>query len=242
MTAHNAYTLITRELTQLRDPHKAAFLKRFFKTGRGDYAEGDKFLGITVPDQRVVARAYRHLDRSSLDRLLQHPIHEYRLTALVILVYQFRHGDETTKTDIFNYYLSRTAHINNWDLVDLSARDIVGEYVHIHPNKKKILYRLVRSSCIWERRIAIVSTWALIKNHHFDDTLTLSTMLLTDTHDLIHKAVGWMLREVGKRDTQVLFTFLDTYAARMPRTALRYAIEHFSPSRRKHYMQIPRRA
>lgn len=237
-----SYSKIVHTLKKLGNPEKAVFLRRFFKTAKGQYAEGDQFLGITVPVQRTVAKKYSNLDRDSLNLLLANGIHEYRLTALVILVDQFKHGDARTKKDIFTYYLSKTKRINNWDLVDLSARDIIGEYIVQHPTEAKVLYRLVKSKNIWERRIAIISTWALIRKNQFEHTLALSTILLKDTHDLMHKAVGWMLREVGKRDRQILVEFLNSHAHEMPRTALRYSIEHFSQKERTHYMNMRSRA
>ncbi len=231
-----SYSRIVHELQKLGNPKKAVFLKRFFKTGKGQYAEGDQFLGITVPLQRAVAKKYSNLDRNSLNLLIANGIHEYRLTALIILVDQFKHGDDKTKKDIFRFYLSKTRRINNWDLVDLSARDIVGEYLLTHPEEILILYRLVKSKNIWERRIAIVSTWAFIRKDQFEHTLKLAQLLLKDTHDLIHKALGWMLRELGKRDRNTLIGFLDLHAAHLPRTALRYALEHLSPEKRAYYM------
>lgn len=231
-----SYKQITTTLNKVADPEKAVLLQRFFKTGKGQYAEGDKFIGITVPVQRKIAALFKNLDHTSIDRLLNHPIHEYRLTALIILMYQFKHGDPAVQKKIYHYYLSQTKNINNWDLIDLSAKEIVGEYLFLHPKLKPILYRLVKSKKLWEKRIALIATFAFIRQNYFEDTLKLSEILLTDTHDLIHKAIGWVLREVGKHDQAVLRDFLDQHAHTMPRTALRYSIEHFSPQERRKYM------
>ncbi len=234
----NNYRAITRALNAKSNPGKAIFLKRFFKTGKGEYGHGDRFIGVTVPEQRAIAKNYLDLELTTLDRLLDSSIHEYRLTALLILTYQFKKGSDTTRRNIYRHYLTKTDRINNWDLVDASARDIVGEYLLLHPEKKKILHTLVRSHNLWERRIAIVATFACIRAGQFDDTLKLSKLLMTDTHDLIHKAVGWMLREVGKRNKQTLLGFLDAYAGVMPRTALRYALEHCTPEEKSYYMKF----
>ncbi len=232
------YKRIEKALQKAGNREKAVFLKRFFKTEKGQYGHGDEFIGVTVPVQRSIARMYIDTPEDDLTFLLASKIHEYRLTALIILVYQFNRGNPLTRKKIYTYYLSKTKRINNWDLVDASARDIVGEYLLDHPIEKTILYKLAQSENLWERRIAIVATWAFIRKNQFADTLKLSRMLLTDTHDLIHKAVGWMLREVGKRDRGTLVEFLHSHAPQMPRTALRYAIEHFPKKERTHYMHM----
>ncbi len=237
-TEHISYKRIEKALQKAGNKEKAVFLKRFFKTEKGQYGYGDEFIGVTVPVQRSIARMYIDTPEPDLTFLLASKIHEYRLTALIILVYQFNRGNPLTRKKIYSYYLSKTKRINNWDLVDASARDIVGEYLLDHPIEKKILHKLVKSENLWERRIAIVATWAFIRKNQYEDTLRLSRLLLTDTHDLIHKAVGWMLREVGKRDRESLVLFLNAHAHEMPRTALRYALEHFTKKDRIRYMNM----
>lgn len=237
-----SYTAITRALRAAGNETKVVILKRFFKTGKGEYGYGDRFIGVTVPEQRAIARQYRTLDERSLTRLLTSPIHEYRLTALIILVDQFARGESDTKTHLYQYYLSHTTHINNWDLVDTSAHHIVGEYTLLHPSKRQTRYELARSPHLWEQRIAIVSTLADIRAGHYDDTLKISKMLLAHPHDLIHKAVGWMLREVGKRDRKILLNFLTIHATHMPRTALRYALEHCTDEEKHYFMRLTPRS
>lgn len=226
------------ELQQLGTPEKAAHLSRFFKTGPGEYGEGDCFLGLPVPLTRSVAKS--HLDASfdDLQLLLNSPWHEARLCALLILAERFKRKKttDTERAAIYAFYLRNTKRCNNWDLVDLSCPTIVGGYLLTHPDRE-ILYRLAESDCLWEQRIAIVSTQAFIRQHQFDDTIRLAKQLMTHTHDLMHKAVGWMLREIGKRDRSTLTAFLEEYAPRLPRTALRYAIEHYSEEERKRYMK-----
>jgi len=222
-------------MTALADPQRAEHHLRFFKTGPGEYGHGDRFLGLTVPQIRTVARQHRALPLPELSRLLDSEWHEERLLALMIAVHQFRRGDTATRKAIHHFYLKKTDRINNWDLVDLSARDIVGGY--LLDRSRSPLARLARSRSVWERRIAIIATYAFIQRGEFDDTLRIAEALLGDGHDLIHKAVGWMLREVGKRDVAVLRAFLDEHAPQMPRTALRYAIERFPASLRRRYLR-----
>ncbi|MBN1268050.1 MAG: DNA alkylation repair protein [Kiritimatiellae bacterium] len=224
-----------RALRRLGSPKKAAFLQTFFKTGPGEYGAGDIFLGVTVPDARKLAREHLDLPLPSLLRLLRSPVHEERLVALLILVERFRKGDEAERKRIYDLYLGNTHYINNWDLVDLSVEYIVGPW--LFSRSRKPLYRLARSRSLWERRIAIVATYDFIRQGQFDDTLCIARILLNDAEDLIHKATGWMLREVGKRDRAVLERFLDREAARMPRTALRYALERFPVRLKRKYMR-----
>ncbi|MGI9515580.1 MAG: DNA alkylation repair protein [Pirellulaceae bacterium] len=231
---------VRRELKTRINPEKAAFYPRFFKAGPGEYAEGDKFLGVVVPDQRKVARQFPDLPRNQVDKLLDDPYHECRLTGLLILVHQFeRTESEAARKEIVDYYLSRTDAINNWDLVDASAHKILGVYLSDKANRK-ILDRLSRSRDLWEQRIAVIATLPLIKQGEFDDTLRLCERLIDHPHDLIHKATGWMLREVGKENNKVLDAFLDQYAAEMPRTMLRYSIEKMPESKRKKYLAAGR--
>ncbi len=222
---------VIKDLQKISNPEKAKILQRFFKTGKGQYGEGDIFLGITVPEQRRIAKKYKALDLNEIQKLLLSKIHEHRLTAILILTYQFLESKEK----ITKFYLKNTKYINNWDLVDLSADKILGEYL-IDKNKD-ILYKLAKSKNLWEKRISIIATFNFIKNNKFEDALRISEILLNDKHDLIHKAVGWMLREIGKRDLQTEEGFLKKYHKQMPRTMLRYAIERFPDKKRKFYMK-----
>ncbi len=224
---------LKKETLSKANPEKARILKTFFKTGKGEYGEGDSFLGITVPESRKIAIKYSHLSLSDINELLESKIHEERLVALLILVNNYKSSQE--KENIFNFYLKNTKYINNWDLVDLSADKIVGD--HLINKDKSILYNLAKSNNIWERRISIISTFHFIKNNQFDDTLKISKILLNDTHDLIHKAVGWMLREIGKRVQEVEEHFLKQHYKLMPRTMLRYAIEKFPEEKRNAYLK-----
>lgn len=226
---------LKNEITQLTDKERGAFLQRFFKTGKGDYAEGDIFAGLSVPQSRLLAKKYKDLSLADVKKLLTSPIHEERLIALFILVIQFANGTEEEKKVIYELYLSHTAYINNWDLVDSSADKIVGEY--LLDKEMRILKKLAKSNSLWERRIAIIATYAYIKQGKCDETFQIAEILMHDKHDLIHKAVGWMLREVGKRCAEnVLETFLKKQYLTMPRTMLRYAIERFSEEKRKAYL------
>ncbi|MDD5165414.1 MAG: DNA alkylation repair protein [Candidatus Pacebacteria bacterium] len=229
---------VEKELRKLGKPAKAKVLSGFFKTGKGEYGEGDKFLGVTVPIQRNVAKKYSELDLNEIAKLIQNPVHECRLTGLEILVMQYEKakkcGNITLQEKIIAFYLKNTKYINNWDLVDATAPYMLGDW--LLNNDRDILYMFVKSKKLWERRISIISTYAFIRAGDFKDTIKISELLLKDSHDLMHKAVGWMLREVGKRDELVLMRFLNTHAHMMPRTALRYAIEKFPESRRKAYL------
>ena len=225
---------IKKDLLQLSNPKKAIKLSGFFKTGTGQYGEGDVFLGIPVPEQRKIAKKYIDLHLNDLEQLLRSKIHEHRLTALVILVTKYQKADVSGKNDIFRFYLKNTENINNWDLVDLSAPKIVGDY--LLNNDRTILFKLAKSNNLWERRIAILSTFSFIRNNDFEDSLRISKLLLQDEHDLIHKAVGWMLREIGKRDQDLEEQFLNENCIQMPRTMLRYAIEKFDENKRKFYL------
>lgn len=223
---------LKKDLFRLRNPEKARALQRFFKTGKGEYGEGDIFLGIVVPEQRVVAKKYPDLSLNDLQELLNSKIHEYRLTALFILVAKYKKTEN--KKEIVDFYLKNTRNINNWDLVDLSAPKILGEY--LIDRDRKILYKLARSKNLWERRISILATFIFIKDGDFSDSLKTAEILIKDDHDLIHKAVGWMLREVGKRDLKTEEIFLKKYYKRMPRVMLRYAIEKFPDSKRRRFL------
>jgi len=213
----------------------AVKLQHFFKTGPGEYGEGDQFLGVRVPAIRQVAKKNKNLSLSDTQTLLQSAIHEERLLALIILTYKFRNGDPNQQIEIYKTYLNNTGHINNWDLVDVSAEHIVGAY--LYHRSCKSLYKLAKSESLWERRIAIMSTFHFIKNDEFEETIRIAERLVTDTEDLIHKAVGWMLREVGKRDRNKEEIFLKKHYQCMPRTMLRYAIEKFPENIRQQYLK-----
>lgn len=229
------FSQLQKDLEKLANPQKAKVLARFFKTGKGEYGEGDQFLGVIVPKQRqLVEKYYQDLSLADLQKLLQTKIHEYRLTALLILVKQYKKAQGEEKKKIFAFYLKNTKNINNWDLIDLTAPQIVGE--SLAETGREVLYQLAKSDDLWERRIAIMSTFAFIRNNDFADTLKIAEILLTDKHDLIHKAVGWMLREIGKRDQKREELFLKKHSKMMPRTMLRYAIEKFSQKKRESYL------
>jgi len=226
---------IQKELYDLADKTIAEHSQRFFKTGKGEYGEGDVFLGVRVPILRKLARKYREISIPDAVRLLHSSYHEERLLALFILVGHFKKAGDEEKERIFRLYLANTEFINNWDLVDSSAEHVVGAF--LLERDKGPIYKLVRSKDLWERRIAIISTFHFIRNNKFVDTLKIANILLQDKEDLIHKAVGWMLRETGKRNREVEENFLKKHYKNMPRTMLRYAIEKFPESQRKKYLK-----
>lgn len=217
------------------DPAKKDFLPRFFKTGPGQYGEGDIFLGVTVPQTRLIVKKYRTLPLPEAEKLLHSPLHECRLAALLIMVTQYQKADEATRKKIVDLYLRNTAYVNNWDLVDSSAPYILGAW--LDGKDASILDTLAASGDLWEERIAIVATQYFIRKGDFSHTLRIAEQLINHKHDLIHKAVGWMLREVGKKDVSVLESFLKKHSQTMPRTALRYAIEKFDEPQRKAYLR-----
>ena len=225
---------IKEEISKKANKQKAAILSRFFKTGKGEYGEGDIFLGIKVPEQREIARKFKEIPMSEVKELIDSKIHEYRMIALLVIIEKYIRADEKEKEKIFSFYLKNTSNINNWDLVDLSAPQIVGGF--LLERDRQILYYLAVSKKLWERRIAIVSTFAFIKRGEIKDTFKIAELLLADSHDLIHKAVGWMLREAGKRDKKSEAAFLEKYAVKMPRTMLRYAIEKFPEEERVYFL------
>ena len=228
---------IKKDLRESANQEKAKGLARFFKTGKGEYAEGDKFLGVMVPQQREVVKKYwQEITMAGIKELIKSKFHEERLTGLLILVKKFQKGDQNLKKQIFDFYLANMRYINNWDLVDLTAPNIFGEY--LIDKDKAILYKLAKSKILWERRIAILATFAFIKRGESQVALEIAEILVNDAHDLIQKAVGWMLREIGKRcSQQTEEEFLQKHAATMPRTMLRYAIEHFEESKRRYYLK-----
>lgn len=227
---------IHSDILKQADAKRATLLQRYFKTGKGEYAEGDIFVGLTVPQVRLLSKKYKNISLRHTEKLLKSKIHEERLLALQILSIQFKKSDEKNRRSIYNFYLSHTHYINNWDLVDLSARDIVGAY--LFDKDRSILQQLARSSNMWERRIAIISTMYFINNGQAEDSLIIAKLLLSDTQDLIHKAVGWTLREIGKRCAiEQEEDFLKRHYKNIPRTTLRYAIERFSEQKRKQYLR-----
>ena len=219
----------------LSDKEVAETMQWFFKTGKGDYGEGDIFIGLKVPIQRKLASEFKDLSPDDIEKLLSSTIHEERLISLFILINKYQKADEKGKKVIFNFYLKNRKGINNWDLVDISAPKIVGRY--LLEKDKCILFKFAVSKNLWERRIAILSTQEFIKNNNYKPTLQLAKMLIKDKQDLIHKAVGWMLREVGKKNITLEENFLRVYYKEMPRTMLRYAIEKFPETKRKKYLQ-----
>jgi len=233
---------LEKELNAARDPKQAKLLQRFFKTGPGEYGHGDIFLGIMVPIQRKIVGKYVDLSFPEIQRLLNSKVHEHRFCALVILVSKYKKANDAEKKKIFDFYIKNSKKINNWDLVDTSAPQIVGEYLlNRDPStplrtSKKILYKFAKSKDLWQRRIAVLGTFTFIREREYGDSLKIAAILLKDKHDLIHKAVGWMLREIGKRNKQIEIKFLEKYAGKMPRVMLRYAIEKFSKKERVYFL------
>lgn len=228
-------TQLKNDLHKFADTEKAIFLQRFFKTGKGEYAEGDILIGVTVPQSRAIAKKYFNISLTDNIKLIRSKIHEERLVALFILCDKFNKGNEDEKKKIYKLYLDNTKFINNWDLVDSSAYKIVGEY--LLNRDRSILYKLVKSKLLWDRRIAVISTLAFIKKGQLIDTFLLSELLLNDKEDLMHKACGWMMREAGKFDITLVEEFIIKNYNKMPRTMLRYAIEKFPEAKRKSFLQ-----
>jgi len=227
---------LEKKLSDAKNPKKAKLLQRFFKTAPGEYGHGDIFLGITVPTQRKICKKYIEISFPEIQKLLDNKIHEYRFCALAILVSKYKKASDLEKQKIFNFYIKNSKKINNWDLIDVSAPKIVGEY--LLNRDKKILYKFAKSKNLWQKRISILSTFWFIRENKFEDSLKISKILLKDKHDLIHKAVGWMLREIGKRNKQAEIKFLEKHAHKMPRVMLRYAIEKFSKKERDYYLNL----
>lgn len=226
---------ITQELQSLSNAEKREIFPKFFKAGKGQYGEGDRFLGVTVPNIRTIAKRHKEISLEEIRELLESEWHEVRLCALIIMVETSKKKDETLRQKLFDLYLSQTNHINNWDLVDLSCHHIVGEY--LLDKSRDILYQLAQNRLLWDNRIAIVSTYAFIRKGQLEDTYVLSELMMHHPHDLMHKAIGWMLREAGKRDSDRLYDYIMSHRADMPRTMLRYAIEKFSPIERSILMK-----
>jgi len=228
---------IIKKMKIVSSPQRAKNLSRFFKTGPGEYGEGDVFLGVTVPQIRAIVKENRDIDLGEVKILFASKYHEVRLAGALCLVEMSRTADIKTQKKIFDIYLKHRGRINNWDLVDLSAPTVAGEYLLAAPSERKIIRKLSQEKSMWSRRIAILATFAFIRAGRFNESLALAKKYLTDKEDLMHKATGWMLREVGKRDKKILEKFLKQHAAVMPRTMLRYAIEKFSPEERAHFMR-----
>jgi 3-methyladenine DNA glycosylase AlkD len=226
---------LVSELKSIAKPERIPDSQRFFKTGVGGYGEGDRFLGINVPAQRETAKKYYDLELPEIKKLLQSPFHEVRLSSLFILDHKYKKADSKNKKLIAKFYLNNRKYVNNWDLVDSSAQFILGDFLTDKP--KEILFELAQSENVWDRRIGMIATLAFIRKNNFDTTLKLAKVLLKDKHDLIQKAVGWMLKETGKRNVKTLEEFLEKYAATMPRVMLRYSIEKFSKAKKQYYLQ-----
>lgn len=231
----NQLTQIKIDIEKIATKERAIVSQRYFKTGKGEYGEGDFFIGLTVPQTRELAKKYKNLQINEIKELLTSRIHEYRLLALFILVSKFKKSKEIERQELCDFYLNHTEYINNWDLVDQSAHLILGE--HLINKDKSLLEKLAKAESLWERRISIIATLQFIRKNQFNETFKIANILLKDKHDLIHKAVGWMLREVGKKDRNQLENFLNKHHKAMPRTMLRYSLEHFSKEKKLHYMQ-----
>ncbi len=230
------------ELQKVAQPEKVQIFQSFFKTGKGEYGEGDKFIGVAVPNNRKIATKYFLSSFDVIETMLHHEIHEYRLSALLAIVHRYKKAtNENQRQEIVDFYLANSNWCNNWDLVDLSAPYILGTHMIDHPSPT-MLDKLSNDDNLWRQRIAIVSTLMLIRHHRFDETILLCQKFLTHPHPLIHKAIGWMLREIGKRDEKTLFNFLNEYSHIMPRTALRYALERLSVEKRQYYMAISKKS
>ncbi|GAB4052032.1 DNA alkylation repair protein [Spirosoma litoris] len=230
------YTAVKNALLGLAQPERAILFARFFKTAPGQYGAGDLFLGLSMPQQHVVAKEYRNLPLNETELLVRDPYHECRMVGLLIWVNQTKKASSVQRSAILDHYLANRQYVNNWDLVDVTCPHIVGRAVI--QGDRSILYDLANQNHLWSQRIAIVSTFALIRLGQFGDTFAIAELLLTHKHDLIHKAVGWMLREVGKRNVDALEEFLHDHVHQMPRTTLRYAIERFEPARRRYYLDL----
>lgn len=231
---------IQEELLKNKNAERAKGSMRFFKTGPGQYGEGDQFIGLTVPEVRAIVKKFKTLPVEDIVALLHNPYHEYRLTALLILVWQYEHAQPLQQKELYMLYMSERAYINNWDLIDLTAPHIPGHYLYHNDNKAPILYEFAISPIVWDRRIAMLSTFTFLRNNSFMHTKKIAYILNNDKHDLIHKATGWMLREMGKKNEQELLQYLDLHAWEMPRTALRYAIERLPAPQQRAYRQQER--
>lgn len=230
---------LLQALEKHASPNDAVFLQRFFKTGEGQYGAGDIFIGVRNPQMRQVAKDFKDMPLPEIEASLESPIHEVRMTALVIMANRAKKADEAEHKALYTLYLRRSDRVNNWDLVDVTCRDVVGGYLYKHPElAMKTFTRLAKSKWLWDRRIAMISTAYFISRGQLDEAYAIAEMLLSDKHDLMHKAVGWMLRETGKKDPERLRAFLTNHIHELPRTALRYAIEHFEPEERQYFLRL----
>lgn len=229
---------VLAELEKHSSPSDAEFLQRFFKTGEGQYGAGDVFIGVRVPQVRQVAKQFKDSSLQDIEALLESPIHEVRLCAVIIMTLEAKKADQAKRKKLYDLYLRRSDRINNWDLVDLSCREVVGGYLLLRPQEQGILKKLAKSDLIWDRRIAMISTWRFMREGQLDQTFEIAQLLLEDKQDLMHKAVGWMLRDAGDRDGTRLRDFLTKHIVHIPRTALRYAIEHFDPEERQYFLKL----
>jgi 3-methyladenine DNA glycosylase AlkD len=231
---------INKKIEEKRDLKRAIVSKSFFKTAKGEYGEGDIFIGISVPESRAIAKDFLNLNFKEIKTLLNDKIHEKRLIALIILVEKFNRANKEEKRKIFKFYLENRKFVNNWDLVDLSADKIIGNFIYNfgkeYPNYEGILRKFAKSKNLWDRRISIISTFFFIKQNYFKESIYISRLLIKDDHDLIHKAVGWVLREIGNRNKECLENFLKKHYEKMPRTMLRYSIEKFNKKEKKKYL------
>ncbi|MFC1730776.1 DNA alkylation repair protein [candidate division KSB1 bacterium] len=229
--------LLRKTLRSYASPERKESNEWFFKTGKGQYGYGDKFIGVRDPDAQKAAKQFKDLPLKDVKKLLESKIHEERATALRILVLKFEAGDKKGKKEVYDFYLKNFKYVNNWDLVDVSAYKIVGAYMREHPKSASVLSKYAQSKNLWERRLSIVATLAFIRNNEFNWTMKNAKILLADTHDLTHKAVGWMLREVWKRDHKIVEDFLIKNYKQVPRTTLRYAIERMEEKKRKQFLK-----
>jgi 3-methyladenine DNA glycosylase AlkD len=234
----NTSQAVLAELEKHSTPSDAAFLQRFFKTGEGQYGAGDVFIGVRVPQTRQVAKKFKDITLEEIEDLLESPIHEVRLCAVIIMTLEAKRADDSKSKALYELYLRRSDRVNNWDLVDLSCREVVGGYLLKHPEEQSVLKKLAKSDLIWDRRIAMISTWQFMRAGQLDQAFEIAEMLLGDKQDLMHKAVGWMLRDAGDRDGERLRAFLTKHIGEIPRTALRYAIEHFDPEERQYFLKL----
>ncbi|GAB4027015.1 DNA alkylation repair protein [Spirosoma gilvum] len=232
----NTYTTVKNAIVVQAQPERAVLVARFFKTAPGQYGEGDQFLGLSMPQQHTIAKQFKALSADETELLIRDPYHECRMIGLLIWVYQLKKAGPIQRADILERYLTNRKYINNWDLVDVTCPHIVGQ--QLLQGDRSILFDLTQEDHLWSQRIAIVSTFAFIRKGQFGDTFAIAEILLPHKHDLIHKAVGWMLREVGKRNVDALEEFLHDHIRQIPRTALRYAIERFEPARRRYYLDL----
>ncbi|MBR9675623.1 DNA alkylation repair protein [Candidatus Woesearchaeota archaeon] len=230
-----SYEKIVNELEDQSDEERKHSSKWFFKTGPGEYGEGDVFIGLTMPQIRKTAKKYKETGFEDVKKLISNKVHEYRMTGYLILTYKYEKADDDLRREIYEFYIKNRNGLNNWDLIDVTTPKIVGLF--LLDKDRSILYEFAKSNDLWEKRIAVLSTFTFIKNGEFEDAIKISEILLKDSHDLIHKAVGWMLREIGKKDEKRLTNFLDKYATKMPRTMLRYSIEKFEENKRLYYLK-----